>query len=263
MGTVSCSAHATVGQRFRPLCSLIQLVDDSDPQVARAAGELAHKVSADMLHMPVQQLLEHLLEQRAHLEMLQPEISRLNGIMDSLVAFIREQYAIGPLDIIQEPVHRSSSSPAIMLQDLNESVLHVAASDLLEVKYLSPATPPVHGGLWPVQGALYGLYKRPLVCLPTQLREDMPCVSIIFLVDTAAPITQLSPAAFRALGSGDVPPSAARGIVNGVPCQLRLCAQDGSCSHPDISVLGVDYLHRMGGLLTIDYNLLSVSIHRA
>lgn len=248
------------------MCSLSQLVDDSDPQVARAAGEIAHKVSADMLHMPVQQLLEHLLEQRdaaVSQDPQQPEISRLNGIMNSLVAFIREQYAVGPLDIMQEPVRRTSSSPASMLQDLNESVLHVATSDLLEVKYLSPATPPVHGGVWPVQGALYGLYKRPLVCLPTQLRKELPCVNIIFLVDTATPITQLSPAAFRALGSGDVPPRAARGIVSGVPCQLRLCAQDGSCSHPDISVLGVDYLDRMGGLLTIDYNLLSVSIHCA
>jgi hypothetical protein len=148
-----------------------------------------------------------------------------------------------------------------MLQDLVEVNMLEEASDMLEVQHLSTAAQPVTDGVWPVQGVLYGPCQRPLVCLPTQLRAGMPCKSIVFMVDTCAPFSELSPAAFSALGSGTVPPRATRGIVNGVHCKLQLCAQNGN--HPDIPVLGADYLTVMGGLLTINYKLNTVSIGRA
>lgn len=159
------------------------------------------------------------------------------------------------------PPSSPGSSGGSMLQDLKEVNLSEEASDLLGFKYLSAATPPVLDGVWPVEGALYGPCQLPLVCLPTQLRPNMPCKYVIFLVDTGAPISELSPSAFNALGSDAVPPRATRGIVNGVHCKLQLCAKDGN--HPDIPVLGADYLTMMNGVLTINYKLSTVSIARA
>lgn len=141
------------------------------------------------------------------------------------------------------------------LQDLTEVNLREGASDMLEVKYLSTASIPVANGVWPVHGVLYGPSQHPLVCLPTQLGPNMPCKNIIFLVDTGAIVSKLSPAAFSALGSEAIP-RATRGIVNGVHCKLQLCA------NPGYSVLGADYLIVINGLLTINYKLNAVTIDR-
>ena len=134
--------------------------------------------------------------------------------------------------------------------------------------------------VWPV--------PAPVGVPPTQLRPNMPCKNIIFLVDTRAPCSELSPAACAVLypvgrrmytgyrgraqprrmqrptgfrGGATAVVGDMCGIVNGVHCRLQLCAQDGS--HPDIPVLGIDYLTLIGGMLTIDYRLHTVSIGRA
>lgn len=141
-------------------------------------------------------------------------------------------------------------------QDLKEVNLHMQIADLLGVKYLSPVALPSDDRLWPVQGVLFGLAKRPLVSLPTQLRSGMPCVNVFFLVDTTAPISKISPSAFNALGSDAALPNATHGIVNGVHCHQQICTND-------IPVLGADYFTRIGGVIAINYNQDTISVDRA
>ena len=235
------------------------------------AEAAAKGVPPDMLQIPLQQLISQLVGQRDEVPDHDPELLRLDAMLVPLVTIERRLFTAGPYDIGHEQSPGASSpdtsggatAGGSRLHDLREANLLEEASDLLGVKHLSPAAPPVAEGMWPVQGVLYGPCQRPLVCLPTQLRPDTPCKNIIFLVDTGAPCSELSPAAFSALLGSDAepPPRATRGIVNGVHhCELRLCAQDGN--HPDIPVIGTDYLSLMGGLLTIDYRLHTVTIGR-
>eukprot|EP00798_Chlamydomonas_sp_ICE-L_P001287 gene1287-32636_t len=161
----------------------------------------------------------------------------------------------GPYDIVQ-------STPSMLQGDQPACNKHInlqeEASGLLEVEYLSTAVPVEVGGEWPVHGVLYGPCKRPLVCLPTQLRNNSPCVKVFYLLDTGANVCELGPTAFSALGAGAVPPRATLATVNGVHCHVNLCAQDGN--HPDIPVLGADFLTMMSAVLTVDYKLSTVSL---
>ncbi len=80
----------------------------------------------------------------------------------------------------------------------------------------------------------------------------------VLMVDTGAHRAQ--PSAFFALGSEAVP-NATRAVVNSVACQLQLCVQGGN--HPVISLLGADYLGRIGAVLTVNYKLDTVTIDLA
>eukprot|EP00798_Chlamydomonas_sp_ICE-L_P020469 gene20469-27258_t len=203
-----------------------------------------------MMDIPVQQLLDQLVEQRREVSDHDPELSRLDGMIISLMTITRKMFSAGPYDIIHGSPPSSPEAPeGSMLQDLKEINLWEEASGLLEVEYLSTAVPVVVGGEWPVHGVLYGPCKRPLVCLPTQLRPNLPCINVFYLVDTGAPTCELSPAAFSALGADAGPPRATRATINGVHCHVHLCAQDGN--HPDIPVLGADFLTMMGAVLTV------------
>lgn len=103
---------------------------------------------------------------------------------------------------------------------------------------------------------IVGPCKRPLVCLPTAV-GTRSFKNIIYLVDTGAPITELSPHAFDALGVEAVP-VAAHTNLNGQRCHVRLCAQNGN--HPDIPVLGADYMSTLQLLLLVNYKANTVTL---
>jgi len=142
-----------------------------------------------------------------------------------------------------------------LLQDLKEANLSRELSAFLEVEYLSAASQDTS---WPVSGVLYGPCKRPIVCMPTKIRDKTP-VNIFYLVDTSSPITKLSPRAFLELGSESTPVGA-QAMINDVKCFVQLC--DPAGSYPDIPVLGADYMSHEGILLTIDYNTQTVTLER-
>ena len=79
---------------------------------------------------------------------------------------------------------------------------------------------------------LYGPRQRPLVCLPTQLRPNMPCKNIIFLVDTGAPSSELSPAACSPLLGSEAEPLPPHAAPYWVPRQShnrRMCIYQCLC----------------------------------
>ena len=115
-----------------------------------------------------------------------PALSRLDSVIVPLTALVRKMFTAGPYDIAHD--QSTPSGSGCLLLDVKEINLYQDASDLLGVKYLSPAASPLDGKAWQVHGVLYDLAKRPLVSLPTQLRPGMPCERI-----------------------------------NSVPCQLQLC----------------------------------------
>lgn len=144
-----------------------------------------------------------------------------------------------------------------LLQDLTHANLISEASDLLGIKHLSDAQGTVQ---FPVPGILYGPCSRPLVCLPTAIGSRPP-KNIIYLVGTGAPITDLSPHAFVALGATEAVPSAAFATINGVRHQVKLCEPRGN--HPDIPVLGADAMTALGLELRINYGTREVALHLA
>ena len=243
---------------------LSQLISNKDPVVARAAVDATQHAPPSMMQVSVPQLLDQLVQQRGEVPGKEaPELSLSR--LDAIIVPVRRMFTAGPYDIVhaRSPPPVGGSTLACTLQDLQESDLLEEASDLLHVKYLSEAAQPVEGGVWPVRGALYGVCQRPLVCLPTQLRPGTPCKNVIYLVDTGTPTSELSLSAFSALlGPGEAPPPrAARAVINGVHCKVQLCAPGGN--HPDVPLLGADYLTLMGGVLQLNYKLSSVSLSRA
>lgn len=152
-----------------------------------------------------------------------------------------------------------SSGPYDIMQDIDEIKLREEISDLLEVEYLTAATQAV---VVPVYGVLYGPCRHPIVCLPTQMHNSTSCVNIFYMVDTGSHDCVLSPVAFSALGASTTteaerPPCAKRMIINGVHCNVRLCAEGG------IPKLGTDFLTLIGATVIVDYRLSTVSICRS
>jgi len=165
----------------------------------------------------------------------------------------------GPYDITHEPAQSSPSSSPLeegqqqqehtgLLLDLSEYQLLTEVSDVLGTKHFSHAAGHVP---WPVEGVLFGPCKRPLICLPTQLGKGV-WVSIMYLLDTGAPITELSPHAFEALGA-ECTPTAAIVSINGQRAEARLCVQGPSGNHADIPVLGADFMASVRASVQLDY----------
>lgn len=146
-----------------------------------------------------------------------------------------------------------------LLQDLSEGNLLCEASEYLNVRHLSDAD---RLRPWPLTGSLYGPCKRPLVCLPTAI-GGRGFKSIIFLVDTGAPITELSPRAIEALlgGAAQAIPASTTANLNGHLHQIYLCAPAGN--HPDIPVLGGDAMAALGLELRINYVTSKVTLLKA
>eukprot|EP00798_Chlamydomonas_sp_ICE-L_P027831 gene27831-7201_t len=136
----------------------------------------------------------------------------------------------GPYDIVQSTPSMLQGDQPACIKHIN---LHEEASGLLDVAYLSTA-------------------------VPVELRKNSPCVNVFYLLDTGAHVCELGPTAFSALGAGAVPPRATLATINGVHCHVNLCAHDGN--HPDIPVLGADFLTMMSAVLTVDYKLSTVSL---
>eukprot|EP00955_Chlamydomonas_euryale_P041876 352149-Chlamydomonas_euryale.AAC.15 len=201
-----------------------------------------------MRGQPVQDILADLVRQRGRVPDHHSDLSRLDESIIPLMIITRNMSGknalnAGPYDIGHDDL---CSIPGIsFLHDLTEDDLQSQLSDLLEVKYLEVAHEPT---AWPVRGVLFGPCKRPVVCLPTKLRRTL--INVFYLVDTGAHTTELSPSAFSALGSESIP-SAAYAVINGFKNQVRLCSPTGN--HPEIPMLGADFMTEAGIVLTVNY----------
>jgi hypothetical protein len=172
-------------------------------------------------------------------------------------------YGGGPYDVAHEsapapPSPKAAQAAGHLLQDLTEGNLVNEASDLLGVRHLDDCSGPTS---WPAEGKLFGIAKRPLVCLPTALPRRSDYKQVIYLVDTGAPITELSPHALQALGCTDNIPSATTVNINGQLHPVYLCSPAGN--HADIPVLGADVMAFMGLELRVNYKTHSVSLSPA
>lgn len=129
---------------------------------------------------------------------------------------------------------------------------------MLGVQYLSkaPSIQPQER----VEGILWGAAHRPLVCLPAQLR-DGDVVNVFLLVDTGAPVTELSPSVFHALGCDNIPMAAVINLGGFKRTLVRLSNQGEHSNHKDISILGADFLARNKCVLEVDYPNIMVVIY--
>lgn len=238
--------------------TLRELAGHKDAAVAQAASAALHCLPAADAALPLTDVLDRLADQRSQLPS-DEDAGRLDAAIVPLTDVSRRLYAGGPYELASEPSPPSPASASRagqLLQDLKEPQLRREVSALLGKTYLGDATQAVVP--WAsLLGILYGPCFRPMICLPTAV-GDLPAKNVIFLVDTGAPITELSPAAFEALGFGDTTPAAAHVSINGQRAKAQLCDPRGN--HPDIPVLGADFLARVRARLTVDYDMHTVAL---
>lgn len=95
----------------------------------------------------------------------------------------------------------------IRLSDVKAAELRAEVSDLLGVRYLSPASGD-GAELWPVRGVLYGPNHRLLGNLVVKgAKADASPVNVTFLVDTGSPYTHVGNEALEALGYESLTPA--------------------------------------------------------
>jgi hypothetical protein len=247
------------------MTSLDTLAHSDEAYIAGLATSALTSLPASMKSCEIRETLDNLIKQRSQLPDKHPDLTRLDSSIIPLTLIVRSMYpqdnvfSAGPYQLGHEdspPASRTSISGSSLLQDLKEANLIRELSAFLEVEYLSAAK---QDSIWPVEGVLYGPCKRPIVCLPTKLRNKPP-KNIFYLVDTGAPITELSPRAFMELGSESTP-AGARAFINGSKCLVQLCDPTGN--HPDIPLLGADYMTQEGIILTVNYKTQTVTLDRA
>ncbi|GIL92452.1 hypothetical protein Vretimale_6436 [Volvox reticuliferus] len=185
--------------------------------------------------------LRLLTSQRSAMPDKDPLLSYLDAAIIPLVEIQRWMYGGGPYDITS----------------LKEANLYAEVSDLLGKRYLSEADNI--GVQQEVEGILWGPARRPLVCLPVQLHSGKP-INVFLLVDTVAPVTQLSPSVFNALGSDSIPSAAIVNLAGFRHTHVLLCDQGEHSNHKDIPILGADFLTENRCLLEVDYLLKTVRI---
>lgn len=56
-------------------------------------------------------------------------------------------------------------------------------------------------------------------------------------------------------------PAGAQAFINGMKCFVQLCDPIGN--HPDIPLLGADYMTQEGIILTVNYKTQTVTLERA
>jgi hypothetical protein len=155
----------------------------------------------------------------------------------------------GPYDIGNVVSHDLLANDHL-LSDLHECDLYGAIADMLDVVYLQESENS--RGTWPAKGVLFGSYKRPMISLTVKKKNSLQAVNVVFLVDTGAPCTDLSPSAVSAIiGNSDVVPKSLGLVINGVLQPVRLSPQDGN--HADLCVLGADYMSTARLCQEVDY----------
>lgn len=125
----------------------------------------------------------------------------------------------------------------VLLSDMNDELISTDVAAMLNVQNLSSCEDD--SPIWPVFGAFYGSYQRPMLGLKVTRVKRALTKNVIFLLDTGSPITFMTEAAFEAFGQ-------APGTIHGVqPYVVNGVALSIGVSHGkfhDVNVLGADFL---------------------
>lgn len=237
--------------------TLVQLSDSDCPLISDLAEKgilaLTRLGLQDVVRVSLDEAMDVLLRGRETVPDHSPELSRFDNAILPLMKIQRNMTSVGgPYDIIQHTPATEQSRDQQLLLDVNQDHLYNNLPDLFGVPYLGDVE--MVNVSWPVSGILYGTGYRPMVCLPVQLRNNPP-KNVFFLVDTGAPITELSPEAFQRLGALENIPSVGYATVAGIArTKVHLTkAFAAGGNHEDIPVLGADFMIKNRCTLSVDY----------
>jgi hypothetical protein len=150
------------------------------------------------------------------------------------------------------------------LSDVNESLLFGKISSKFEIPYLSVCkdVDRIHWGIGhTMSGIIYGEHARPMIALPCSVgAKDAHWV--LFIIDTGARSTELSPAAMAAVCQTDAIPACCNMFIAGVKVEVVMCAQGPQSNHSDVPVLGKNFYLKAGVVLSVDYKDLSCTLTR-
>ena len=186
-------------------------------------------------------------------------LTRLDAVLIPLIRLQRNMplFPGSPYDIPFVQEGDPMSHYPCLLKDMSHQILVTDCASLLEVKYLGES-PSLRN--WPVDGILFHpTTKRPLIWLPVSVGRK-PARNVIFIVDTGAPITELSQQVFDAFGLDNVP-SSCTVKINGIPHSVALTSPLGN--HKDIPVLGADFMTAQKAHLYVNYASMTVQLNVA
>lgn len=179
-----------------------------------------------------------------------------------------EEEASTPASLVDDEVTTDTASPAAMLDmgpmesgamlpeqydvcltDVVDAVYEAAARELGVQRYGQDLTQTTSA--FERRGVIVGVNKRVFVPLPVCTKGETP-LNVIFVVDTASPMTFLQEATLRALG---VNSSGPEHVVEICGTLFTVYLSRGRFAHVD--VLGQDFLTHARATLAIDYPDLS------
>ena len=226
---------------------LVSTLRDMTPAEAVAALQQARNGLPDSSHSPTS-----------------TSFMRLDDVLLPLLQLQREMEIV---DIIGPYPDSTDDAFDVLISDIKPEDLSTTVSAALRTPYLDPA-PPV---TWPISGTIYGRNKRILFTLPVTARGKS--VQVHFIFDTGAPRTYIALSVLEALGVPEVSLSNEVVRINGVKADVSVSDTakiqvetaggdivETPCHFKGLNLMGMDFLDRLEGILTVNMAETSASL---
>lgn len=144
------------------------------------------------------------------------------------------------------------NTPKMFLNDVTKDTLADVARQL-GTNYLGPSAVLS----WPVQGKLFGINHRPLIALPVKFPKKCDYITLVFLVDTGAPMSCISKDVIDFVTpKGSNIQDQFYVLINGIRQQVNLSKDH----YEDIHLIGADYLQTINCQLHLNYGMSSFTM---
>lgn len=175
------------------------------------------------------------------------------------------------LDIVGPYPEASEDAFDVLISDIKPEDLPTTVSGALGISYLA-ASPD--DSSWPLNGIVYGKNRRILFSVPVTGRDKS--IQVHFIFDTGAPRTYIALSVLTALRIPEVSLSSEVIRINGIKAdvsvsdttKIQLQTGDGSyaevpCHFKGLNLMGMDFLDRLEGVLTVDMAKTKASLNKA
>lgn len=196
----------------------------------------------------------------------QRECTALSRLDDVYILLLRIQRMLEVTDTIGPLEGSPHNAYDFLITDIKPEDLPGKISQVMGIPYLSVVD---LSPIWPAHGKVWGINRRCLFTLPVSL--DSYAVNAHFLLDTGAPSSFLALSTVTALGLQSFQLSGVVVKLNGIRHPFRVSDEEGytdlhgvwqQCHFKGLNILGMDFLDRMSGALSIDMSTQTVSMNK-
>lgn len=226
--------------------TLRHLLADQRPAVAHQAEVIVAALTraldgdVDYLDKGVEELVDVMKSRRVEVPDKSRELSVVDAALLPLLELHRAVYMTAPIEDQLEPSELDLLGFGVTVTDLHEAAVELGCAHLQEPTGLQPST-----------GLIVGVKHRVLVCRNITIRKVKR--SVMFILDTGAPITFICHETVRAFGiePDGHPSNYVRSLIEGdLSLDLYMFSPDGP--HCDLNVLGMDYMMQADASLQLN-----------